>query len=112
MTSTAIFGVLSAVNVIVVGLLNVAVRQVIAQEENLRILIKSSPTGIVVVDDDGRIKLVNSSTEKLFGYARTELLGRNVEELVPHGRTASHLSKRSSARRRGPRRFSAPPACR
>nr|WP_292177378.1 PAS domain S-box protein [Mesorhizobium sp.] len=92
-TSTAIFGVLSAVNVIVVGVLNSAVRQVIAQEENLRILIESSPTGIVVVDDEGNIKLVNSSTEKLFGYARTELLGRTLKNWsLMAGRLATYRS--------------------
>jgi PAS domain S-box-containing protein len=65
---------------------------VLAQEDNLRVLIESSPTGIVVVDDDGKIKQVNSSTEKLFGYAREDLVERNVEDLVPNNVMAHHTT--------------------
>src|SRR5260370_968047 len=38
---------------------------------------------MVIVGPDGRIALVNAQTEKLFGYARAELLGNTVEMLVP-----------------------------
>jgi len=86
----ALFVSVSAINVAVVALLNAAVQHVLAQEENLSILIESSPTGIVVVDDRGEIKLVNSSTEKLFGYGRGELLGHGIEKLVPTNRAAHH----------------------
>jgi PAS domain S-box-containing protein len=86
----ALFVFVSAINLVVVALLNTAVQHVLAQEENLRILIEFSPTGIVVVDDDGRIRLVNSSTERLFGYGRQELLGHGIEELVPPDRADRH----------------------
>lgn len=88
--SVLIFVLLSAINLAVVAMLYRAVEQVNAEQENLRILIESSPTGIVVVDEGGTIKLVNSSTEKLFGYGRTELLGQAIEQLVPADRTARH----------------------
>ena len=38
---------------------------------------------IEVTDSDGRIVLINAQTEKLFGYAREELVGQWVETLVP-----------------------------
>jgi two-component system cell cycle sensor histidine kinase/response regulator CckA len=38
---------------------------------------------MVCVDADGRIALVNAQTERLFGYARDELVGQPVEMLVP-----------------------------
>ena len=38
---------------------------------------------MVVAGNDGKIVLVNSQTEKLFGYKREELLGQPVEVLVP-----------------------------
>ena len=38
---------------------------------------------MVIVGPDGRIVLVNAQTEKLFGYARSELLENTVEMLVP-----------------------------
>jgi PAS domain S-box-containing protein len=94
MTMAFIF--VSIINLGVVALLHAAVRHVLSHEENLRILIEASPTGIVVVDDDGKIKLINSSTEKLFGYSRGELLGRSVEDLVPADRAAQHRVVRAA----------------
>ena len=38
---------------------------------------------MVAVNADGRIVLVNSQTEKLFGYHRDEMLGQPVEALIP-----------------------------
>jgi PAS domain S-box-containing protein len=46
-------------------------------------LLESAPDAMVIVGGDGRIVLVNSQTEKLFGYARAELLGSSVDKLVP-----------------------------
>jgi len=52
-------------------------------EEKLRGLLESAPDGVVLIDDAGRIALVNSQTEGLFGYRRDELLGQPAELLVP-----------------------------
>jgi PAS domain S-box-containing protein len=48
-----------------------------------RSLIASAPTGLLVANADGTIKLANEYVEKLFGYAPGELVGRPVECLVP-----------------------------
>ena len=45
-------------------------------------LLEAAPAGTIVVDDVGRIVLVNSQAEAIFGYPRAELLGRPVEVLV------------------------------
>ena len=48
-----------------------------------RALLESAPDAMVIVGSDGRIALVNAQTERLFGYARAELLGKTVEMLMP-----------------------------
>ena len=44
---------------------------------------EASPSGTLLVDADGRVVLVNSQVEKLFGYQRQELIGQRLEILVP-----------------------------
>ncbi len=52
-------------------------------EARFRAAVESSPNGMVMVDPEGRIVLVNREIERLFGYAREDLLGRSLEVLVP-----------------------------
>lgn len=54
-------------------------------EERFRLVVESAPSAMVVMALDGRITLVNSRTETLFGYERGALLGQSVKLLVPEG---------------------------
>ena len=53
------------------------------RSQEFRRLFESAPNGVLVVDPDGRIILVNDQIETLFGYSRDELIGREVECLLP-----------------------------
>ncbi|MBX9570237.1 MAG: PAS domain S-box protein [Candidatus Obscuribacterales bacterium] len=66
-----------------------------ASEENLRLVIEASPSGMIMIDREGRIVLVNSQIEKQFGYARSELLGQPIEILVPEGAKRVHQHDRN-----------------
>jgi len=52
-------------------------------EQLFQLVVESAPNAIVMVNQDSRIVLVNSRTEKYFGYRREELLGKSVEMLIP-----------------------------
>jgi PAS domain S-box-containing protein len=64
-------------------------------DNRYRRLLEAAPDGIVEVDDSGRIVLVNSQAEKLFGYRREELLGKSVEILMPERFRDRHPKHRS-----------------
>jgi PAS domain S-box-containing protein len=65
-------------------------------EEKLRGIVESAPDATVIVDHHGRIVLVNSQLERLFGYTRAELLMQPVEILVPDGLRERHASIRTA----------------
>src|SRR5437867_4940359 len=52
-------------------------------EEKFRLTVEASPSGSVLVDREGKIMLVNTQTEKMFGYSRGEMIGQPVEMIVP-----------------------------
>ena len=64
-------------------------------EKLLRLVIESAPNGIIMVDSTGRILLVNAQIEKYFGYRREELLGEQVEMLIPERLRGNHADYRS-----------------
>jgi len=55
-----------------------------------------SPSGMLVVDGAGLIIAVNREVERLFGYERNELIGQNVDMLVPSARAPSHANRRAA----------------
>jgi len=64
-------------------------------EAMFRDAVESAPDAMVIIDGDGMIALVNEQAEKLFGYARENLVGERVGVLMPDRfrlRHAAHVA--------------------
>lgn len=64
-------------------------------EDRYRLVVEAAPIALVAINREGTIELVNSQTEKLFGYRREELLGQPVEMLVPQRFRPNHPAHRT-----------------
>jgi PAS domain S-box-containing protein len=88
-------------------LISSAVRNVSEQrraEQKFRALLESAPDAIVIVDESGRIAIVNAQAEALFGYTRGELIGEPIEKLIPARYRSQHqVHRRGYARAPHPR---------
>lgn len=61
------------------------------QSENwFRLVVEAAPNAMLIVSQTGRITLVNRKAEALFGYAREDLIGMDLNLLVPHRFRAEH----------------------
>jgi len=66
----------------------------VSEERWFQLLLDAAPDAMVVVDQDGKIVLVNTQTERLFGYQREEILGLDVEVLIPERLREQHCLHR------------------
>jgi PAS domain S-box-containing protein len=71
-------------------------RAVALAENRFRELIENAPDAILQVDPTGTIVVANRTAELLFGYSRQELLGENVDILVPAMARGHHSRHRAS----------------
>lgn len=69
--------------------------QLMRTEAWYRGILQSAPDGMVVVDGQGSIRLVNAQLCRIFGYDDGELIGQPIELLVPLDTRGSHEALRS-----------------
>src|SRR5579885_1897136 len=67
-----------------------------AREAELRSYLEAASQGIVAIRLDGTIQLVNRRTEEMFGYSREELLGHDLNMLLPERYRQAHIGHRRS----------------
>ena len=65
--------------------------ELIKAEEQFRLVVESAPNSMVLVNEEGIITMINSETEKLFGYDRRELIGNTLDSLIPSAVNKGHL---------------------
>jgi two-component system sensor kinase FixL len=63
-------------------------------EERFRLVVEAAPSAMLMVGEDGKVVLANAWAERVFGYPRHELVGMDVERLVPPRFRARHRALR------------------
>jgi len=63
-------------------------------EAYFRTLLESAPDAMIIIDDRGKIAIVNAQAEAMFGYRRNEMLGQPVEDLLPKRLREKHVHHR------------------
>ena len=64
-------------------------------EAYFRNVLESAPDAMIIIDHFGKITVVNGQAERMFGYSRKELLGEEVEMLLPEELRERHISHRA-----------------
>jgi protein-histidine pros-kinase len=79
-------------------LVSTTVRDISADDTSeayFRNVLESAPDAMIIIDHFGKITVVNEQTEKMFGYTRRQLLGQEVEMLLPEELRDRHISHRA-----------------
>jgi protein-histidine pros-kinase len=63
-------------------------------EAYFRNLLESAPDAMIIIDENGKIAIVNAQAESMFGYRRIEILGQPIEILLPERIRDRHRSHR------------------
>ena len=86
----------SGVTTHLIGIVHDITERKLMEERRSEDLLEAAPDAMVVVDQTGRIVLINAQTESLFGYQREEILGQHIEVLIPHRFHEGHQAHRNT----------------
>ena len=64
-------------------------------EELFRLAVEAAPSAMIMIDQAGTIRHANALTEQILGYARAEILGQSIDQLVPERFRGRHAGYRS-----------------
>ena len=70
-------------------------KEIRSAETKFRSLLETAPDAIVIINEAGKIEIVNKQAEKIFGYERSELINQPMEMLMPERFHYSHIHHRS-----------------
>ena len=70
--------------------------RLVENEQRFRLAVDASPNGLLMVNAEGTILLVNDRVEELFGYAAGELDGQCVDVLLPERLREQHPAQRAA----------------
>ncbi len=79
-----------------VGLMGSDKLQAEESETYFRMLLESAPDAMIIVDEKGRMTIVNNQAESMFGYDRSEMLGQPIEMLLPERIRGAHVARRQA----------------
>jgi PAS domain S-box-containing protein len=60
-----------------------AERQIRDREEQFRSVLESAPDAMLLLSTEGKVRILNTQAESLFGYSRQEILSKSVDWLMP-----------------------------
>ena len=63
--------------------------------QSSRLIVEYAPNAMIMVGPSGVMVMTNAEAERIFGYPRSELLGRSVEMLIPERLRAAHAGMRA-----------------
>ena len=65
-------------------------RRTMQSEATLQGILDAAPDVVLVIDERGTVQMANRATGRLLGWAPDELIGRQVEELMPRAEADAH----------------------
>lgn len=81
-------------NLVMVAVLDIRERKM--SEAKIRRAIDAASSAMVMIDEEGKIELVNEQANSMFGYDGNELIGDKIERLVPERHHRKHVVYRTS----------------
>lgn len=65
-------------------------QRVIDNEERIRVVVDTIVDGIITIDEHGTVESINPAVERIFGYSKGEIVGHNVNRMIPGPRRSEH----------------------